>query len=305
MTRFIRSIAFIALCFVALTNIANSEPRHGLSAFGELKYPKDFKYFDYVNPNAPKGGYLTTLGTEGRLTFDNLNMYILKGEPGQKLDLLFDTLMVRANDEPDAMYGLVAKSADLAEDKMSVTFTLREQARFADGTPITASDIAFTFRLLKDKGHPRIRISIADVKAAEIIDPSTIRFRFKGKNVRDLPLLVAALPVLSKAYYTKHDFSKTTLKPPLGSGPYKITDLKQGQYITYELRSDYWAKALPVNRGRYNFSVIKLLYFRDRTAELEALKTGVLDLREEFTSKSWATEYNFDAVKDGHDVALL
>jgi len=296
----IRLIVYISLCLSLMSSIAASEPRHGLSAFGDLKYPEGFKHFHYVNPNAPKGGYLTTMGTEGRATFDSLNKFIFKGESAQKLDLIFDSLMVRAFDEPDAMYGLVAKSADLAKDKMSVTFSLRKQAKFADGTPITANDIAFTFRLLKDKGHPSIKINIRDVENCEVIDPLTILYHFKGQNVRDLPLIVAGLPILSKAYYTKHDFSKTTLKPPLGSGPYKISDLKQGQYITYELRSDYWAKALPVNQGRYNFSVIKLLYFRDRTAELETLKAKMMDLREEFTSKSWATEYNIDAVKDGH-----
>jgi len=295
----IRFFLLISVFVSFAANVAVSEPRHGISAFGDLKYPSDFKNFDYVNPDAPKGGYLTTLGTAGRITFDNLNGFILKGEPAQKLDLLFDSLMVRAADEPDAMYGLVAETADVAEDKMSVTFVLRKQAKFSDGTPITANDVAFSFRLLKDKGHPGIRIGIRDVESAKAIDPQTVRYSFKGKNVRDLPLIVAGLPVLSKAYYTKNDFTKTTLKPPLGSGPYKITDLKQGQFITYELRSDYWAKALPVNRGRYNFSVIKLLYFRDRTAELEALKAGVLDLREEFTSKSWATEYDIAAVKDG------
>ncbi|VAW03294.1 Prephenate dehydratase-associated ABC transporter, substrate-binding protein [hydrothermal vent metagenome] len=291
---------FVVGIFLSLgANVASSEPRHGLSAFGDLKYPADFKNFDYVNPDAPKRGYLTTLGTQGRTTFDNLNGFILKGEPAQNLGLLFDTLMVRAADEPDAMYGLVAETADVADDRMSVTFVLRKQAKFSDGTPITANDVAFTFRLLKDKGHPGTRIAIRDVENAKAIDLQTVRFNFKGKNVRDLPLIVAGLPVLSKAYYTKNDFTKTTLIPPLGSGPYKISDLKQGQFITYELRSDYWAKALPVNRGRYNFSVIKLLYFRDRGAELEALKAGLLDLREEFTSKSWATEYKIDAVKDG------
>lgn len=295
----IRHLFIFAIALSLLTGNLSAEPSHGLSAFGELKYPADFKHFEYVNPDAPKGGYLTTMGTEGRTTFDNLNAYILKGEPGQKLDLLFDTLMVRAFDEPDAMYGLVAESADLADDKMSVTFRLRKEAKFSDNTSITAKDVAYSFRILKDKGHPQYRIALRDVETVKIIDPLTVLYRFKGKNVRDLPLIVASLPIFSKIYYTKNDFSKTTLQAPLGSGPYKISDLKQGQYITYELRSDYWAKALPVNQGRYNFSVIKLLYFRDRTAELETLKAGQMDLREEFTSKSWATEYDVSQVKDG------
>ena len=289
--------AIIAVC--AYSGIASAEPRHGLSAFGDLKYAKDFKHFDYVNPDAPRGGTLTTLGTEGRVTFDSLNGYILKGEPAQKLDLLFDSLMVRANDEPDAVYGLVAEWADLADDHMSVTFGLRKQAKFADGTALTSADVAESFKLLREKGHERIKITIHDVAGVDIIDKYTVRYRFKGKNVRDLPLIVATLPIFSKAFYKKNDFAKTTLKPPLGSGPYRIASLKQGQQITYELRPDYWAKALPVNIGRHNFSVIKLLYFRDRTSELEALKAGILDLREEFTSKSWATEYDLQSVRDG------
>ncbi len=290
---------------LVLSSSLNAEPRHGLSAFGKLKYKKDFTHFDYTNPNAPKGGKLTTVGTEGRTTFDSLNAYILKGEPVQKIELLFDSLMVRAFDEPDAMYGLVAQSADVADDKMSVTFKLRPQAKFSDGTALTAADVVGTFRLLKDKGHERIKIDIRDVVSAKALDPLTVKYRFKGKNVRDLPMIIALLPVLSKAYYTKNDFSKTSLKPPLGSGPYKVADVKQGQYITYELRADYWAKGLPVNVGRHNFSIIKLLYFRDRTSEFEALKSGLLDLREEFTSKSWATAYDFKAVNDGRLIKLV
>jgi microcin C transport system substrate-binding protein len=296
MIRYLRLVSF----FLSLSaSVAIAQPQHGLSTFGELKYLEDFKHFEYVNPGAPKGGQLITVGTEGRRTFDSLNGFILKGESAQKLDLLFDTLMVRAFDEADAMYGLVAKTADVAPDKMSVTFKLRKQAKFSDGTALTANDVAFSFRLIKDKGHPVYRRQIRDVAGVDVPDPYTIRYRFKGKNVRDLPLIVASLPIFSKIYYTKNDFSKTSLKPPLGSGPYRVADLKQGQFITYELRSDYWAKALPVNAGRHNFAVIKLLYFRDHNAELEALKAGVLDLREEFVSKSWATEYNIDAVKDG------
>ncbi len=290
---------------ILLSGSAFAQPSHGLSAFGELKYKKDFTHFDYTNPNAPKGGKLTTVGTEGRTTFDSLNAYILKGESAQKLELLFDSLMVRAFDEPDAIYGLVAQSADVADDKMSVTFKLRPQAKFSDGTALTAADVVGTFRLLKDKGHERIKIDIRDVVSAKAIDPLTVKYRFKGKNVRDLPMIIALLPVLSKAYYTKNDFSKTSLKPPLGSGPYKVVDVKQGQHITYELRADYWAKGLPVNVGRHNFSIIKLLYFRDRTSEFEALKSGLLDLREEFTSKSWATAYDFKAVNDGRVKKLV
>ena len=289
----------IALCAGLLAGQAAGAPRHGLSAFGDLKYPASFAHFNYVNPQAPKGGRITTLGTGGTITFDSLNAYILKGEPAQRLDLLFDSLMVRAFDEPDAVYGLLAETADLADDRMSVTFTLRSDAAFSDGTPVRAHDVKASFDLLKTKGHPRYQISLRDVDDCTVIDDRTVRYAFSGKNVRDLPMTVAALPVFSKAFYDTNDFAKSSLLPPLGSGPYRIKEFKQGSFITYELRDDYWAKDLPVNRGRFNFGEIKLLYFRDRTAELEALKAGVLDLREEFTSKHWATEYDLDAVKQG------
>ncbi len=301
-----RALGALAGCLavLALVTGAGAEPRQGLSAFGDLKYPAGFAHFDYVNPDAPKGGTITTLGTAGNTTFDNLNGYILRGDPAQRLDLLFDSLMVRAFDEPDAVYGLIAQTADLAEDKMSVTFKLRPQAVFSDGTPVTATDVTASFDLLKTAGHPRFQIQLRDVVSASASDDRTVTYTFTGKNVRDLPMVVATLPVFSKAYYEKEDFSKSTLKPPVGSGPYRIKDFKQGSFITYERRDDYWAKDLPVNRGRFNFGEIKLLYFRDRTAELEALKAGVLDLREEFTSKDWATEYDTPAVKDGRLIKL-
>ena len=287
----------LGTCLLALPALA--EPRHGISAFGELALPESFEQFAYVNPDAPKGGRITTLGTEGRITFDSLNGYILKGVPAQQLSLLFDTLMVRNQDEPDAVYALVAKTADVAADRMSVTFVLDDAARFSDGSKLTADDVCASFDLLKDKGHPSFQISLGDVETCTVDAPSQASYTFKGSNVRDLPGTVALLPVFSKAFYEANEFDKTTLTPPIGSGPYKVKQLEQGQFITYERREDYWAKDRPVNRGRYNFDEIKLLYFRDRTAELEAVKAGNLDLREEFTSKSWATEYDIAAVEQG------
>ncbi len=200
--------------------------------------------------------------------------------------LLFDTLMGRANDEPDAVYGLVAESAEVADDKLSVTFYLRPEARFRDGTPVTADDVAFTLSTLKEKGSPRIQIALRDVAKAEAIDPHTVRYQFRGENLRDLPLQVASLPVLSKAYYTANDFLKESLDPPIGSGPYEISDFRSGASVTYRRRKDYWAADLPVNRGRFNFDEIKFEYYRDRAVGLEAFKAKAYDLREEFTSKS-------------------
>ena len=277
---------------------------HGLSAFGELKYGPDFQHFDYVNPNAPKGGRLAHIGPAATITFDSFNPFILRGDAAQGLDLLFDSLMVRAMDEPDAVYGLVAKTAKLAADRRSVTFQLRPEAKFSDGSPVMAEDVAFSFEILKTKGHPQYRISLRDVVRAEVLGPHEVRYVFHGENLRDLPLTVATLPVLSKAYYATREFDQTTLEPPLGSGPYRISEFKQGSFTTFKRRDDYWAKDLPVNRGRYNFDEIRYEYFRDRTAQLESLKAGAYDLREEFTAKDWATGYDIPQVKDGRIVLL-
>jgi microcin C transport system substrate-binding protein len=292
----------LAVCAVAalLTAVsAEAAARHGASIFGDLKYQPDFPHFDYADPSALKGGRLVTIGPTGVTTFDSFNGFILKGDAAQGLDVIFDTLMVRAYDEPDAMYGLVAKLVDVADDKKSVSFELRPEAKFADGSALTAEDVCDSFRLLKTEGHERIRITIHDVKECQVLSPQRLRYQFEGENTRDLPLVVASLPIFSKTYYQSHDFTKSTLEPPLGSGPYRIGPFRQGQQVTYVRRDDYWAKDLPVNRGQYNFDEVRYEYFRDRTAELEALKAGILDLREEFTSRDWATAYNVGAVKEG------
>lgn len=297
-----KRIAAAALALALLAAPALAEPRHGISVFGDLKYPADFTHFDYVNPDAPKGGRMTLIGPTPMDTFDSFNGYILKGDPAQGFNLMFDTLMERAQDEPDAMYGLVAKTAALAPDGKSITFTLREEAKFADGSPLTAEDVCDSFRLLSTQGHERIRITIRDVEGCEVVGPHEVRYRFKGERTRDLPTTVAGLPVFSKAYYSKVDFSKSTLEPPLGSGPYMVKSFKPGEYVTYGRRDDYWAKDLPVNRGRYNFDELRFDYFRERIAAFEALKSGNIDLREEFTSREWATAYDFPALKDGRVV---
>lgn len=275
-----------------------AEPSHGLSAFGELKYASGFAHFDYVDPAAPKGGRISLVGSGAVITFDTFNPHILKGDKAQGLELLFDALMVRAADEPDAVYGLVAESADVAPDRKSVTFKLRPEARFADGSLLTSADVAFSFETLKQKGHPAFRQILADVTAAEALDPATVRYVFRGDLVRDLPLVVAGLPILSKAYYATRNFEETTLEAPLGSGPYRIGDFKQGTFITFARRPDYWAKDLPVMRGRFNFDEIRFEYFRDRTVALEALKGGQFDFREEFTARNWATSYDIPAVAE-------
>ncbi len=300
-----RTLKFIILLNIVLAlallsaSTVHAAPRHGLSAFGDLKYPENFAYFDYVNPTAPAGGKLSMIGSSGVTSFDSLNAFILKGQPAEGLILLFDSLMVRAMDEPDAMYGLLAQSAEISEDRQSVTFTLRPEARFHDGTPVTAADVAFSFDTLKKHGHPFIRLPLRDVIRAEAPDARHVRFVFSGTETRDLPMIVAELPVLSKAYYTAHDFTATTVEPPLGSGPYTVKDAQLGRSITYARNPDYWGWKLPVNRGRFNFATIRYDFFRDRSVAFEAFKAGGYDLREEFTSKTWATEYNFPALQEG------
>ncbi len=288
----------VVLAAMPITARAQS-PAHGLSTFGDLKYPAGFKHFDYVNPDAPKGGRMSMIGPSGRTTFDSFNAFILRGDAAQGLELLFDSLMVRAADEPSAVYGLVARDAEVAADKRSVTFRLRPEARFADASPVTAADAVFSFETLKAKGHPAIRIQLRDVVKAEALDPATVRYTFQGDLVRDLPIIVAGLPLLSKAFYATREFDQTTLEPPLGSGPYVIGEHRQGAFVTYKRRPEYWAKDLAVNVGRFNFDEVRYEYYRDRTAELEGLKAGNYDLREEFTSRDWATAYDIAAVKEG------
>lgn len=288
-----------AVVLALISTGADAERRHGLSAFGDLAYPADFDHFAYANFDAPKGGTFSLIGWGGVTTFNSLNNYILKGDAAQGLELLFDSLMVPAADEPDAVYGLVAESAEVADDGKSVTFYLRPGARFSDGTPLTADDVVFSFDTLKSKGHPLYHQTLQDVVKAEALDPQTVRYTFTGELVRDLPLTVATLPIFSKAYYASQPFDETTLDTPLGSGPYLVDHLAQGRTIVYRRNPDYWAKDLPVNRGRWNFDKIRFEYFRDRTAGMEAFKAGFYDFREEFTSKVWATEYDFPAIRAG------
>lgn len=300
-TRSVLRAGVAALLFAGLSltpQPASAEPKHSITIFGDAKYPATFKHFEYVNPDAPKGGRMTTVGTQG---FDSFNPFILKGNQAAGLSLLFDSLMERSLDEPDAYYGLIAETADIAADGKSVTFKLRPEAKFSDGKPVTAEDVVWTFDTLKQKGHPTYAILYRDVTKAEILGPHQVRFQFKGELTRDLPGLVAGLTVLPK-----HDgFPEESMKPMLGSGPYKIDSFEKDRYIEFKLRDDYWAKNLPVNKGRYNFEFLRYDSFRDRGLELEALKTGTLDFREEFTAKDWVTGYEIDAVKTGKLVRLV
>jgi microcin C transport system substrate-binding protein len=294
------AMALAAAAFGDTTaNEASSQPRHGYAQFGDLKYPPDFKHFDYVDPNAPKGGRLTTVGVFALNTFDSFNPFILKGDAAQGLDLTFDTLLTRAGDEPDSAYGLVAESVEVAPDRLSATFRIRADATFADGTPIMAADCVATFEALKTKGHPfYAQNQLRSVTGAQAIDGKTVRYAFEGTALRSLPGIVGALPILSAKQLSQRPFDESGLDPWLGSGPYRIGDYRQGAFITYVRRADYWGRDLPVNRGRWNFDEIRFEFFKERTAAFEAIKAGLLDVREDFTSKDWATGYNIAAVAE-------
>ncbi|MGH7014936.1 MAG: extracellular solute-binding protein [Stellaceae bacterium] len=294
-----RLFALVIALAVALPGIAApalGQPRHGLSLFGDLKYPPGFKHFDYVNPDAPKGGTIKYAATG---TFDSFNPFILKGVPAAGIDLMFDTLMASSDDEPASSYGLVAASVEVAPNKKSVIYNLRPQARFWDGTPITADDVVWTFDTLKTKGHPRYRLYYADVLKAEALGAHRVRFTFRTGTNRELPSIVGEMPVLSKAYWSTHDFSKTTLTPPLGSGSYKLVAFEPGRYVVYRRVADYWGKNLPVNVGRYNFDEIRYDYYRDQSVALEAFKAGAYDIRLENVAKNWAIGYDSPALSKG------
>jgi microcin C transport system substrate-binding protein len=277
---------------------------HGLSVFGDLKYPPDFHHFDYVNPAAPKGGVFSTIPSvrtynQSYYTFSSLNAFILKGEGAQGMDLTFATLMARAGDEPDALYGLVAKSVQISSDKLVYRFTLRPEARFHDGTKLTAHDAAFSLTTLKTKGHPLILQQMRDMVKAEAPDDATLLVTFAEKRARDVPLYIASLPIFSKTYYAMRPFDESTLDIPLGSGPYKVGKFEANRYIEYERVKDWWGADLPVSRGTFNFDIVRYEFYRDRDVGFEAFTAKNYLYREEFTARVWATRYDFPAIKDG------
>jgi microcin C transport system substrate-binding protein len=291
----------LAPLFFALPAFAQeTTTSHGFSTFGELKYPPDFAHFDYVNPEAPKGGTMSFRGTGASSTFDSLNPFILKGEPAQGYAYTYDKLLARAYDEPDAVYGLLAESVEYPDDRSWAIYTLRPEARFADGEPVTAEDVVFTIEALKTMGSPIFRFAVDDVESAEALDERQVKVTFKeGVASRDLPGQIGELYILPKHYYDEVEFDQSTLEPPLGSGPYVVKDVSPGRSITYCRNPDYWAADLPVNVGTFNFDCIRYEYFADTTAAFEAFKAGEYYLHEEFSSALWATNYNFPALDRG------
>ena len=278
--------------------------RHGISAFGDLKYSADFKQLDYVNPNAPKGGTFsqvapTRIFNQGLLTFNSLNSYILKGDAAQGMELTFASLMARAFDEPDAMYGLAARAVQITPDRLTYRFLMRGGITFHDGSPLTAHDVAFSLQLLKEKGHPIIQQMLANFLGAQASDEAQVAVRLAPGYARDLPLFVAWLPIFSRQFYAERLFEETTLEPPLGCGPYKVGRFEAARFIEYERVKDWWGNDLPVERGQNNFDIIRYEYYRDRDVAFEGFTSGSYLFREELVSRVWAARYDFPAIKDG------
>ncbi|MEL6234668.1 MAG: extracellular solute-binding protein [Pseudomonadota bacterium] len=299
--RTLLSLAAAGIWTPALPSLVRANDRiitaHGLSVFGDLKYPADFPHLDYVNPSAPKGGEYSSWAPG---TYDSLTPFIRKGTSARFSTILYDRLMVGTGDEANAAYGLVAHSVEYPENRQWVIFHLRPEARFSDGSPVTAEDVVFSFEILREKGRPIYRIVYADFETVEALDAHRVKFTFReGALTRDLPLDAAGLPILSKAYYADKDFAESSLEPPLGSGRYLVEEVDPGRSIVYRRREDYWGEDLPINIGQSNFDRIRIEYYGDYQSAFEGFKGGSYMFREEFSSKIWSTAYDFPAIEKG------
>ncbi len=305
---------------------AFGEVRHALAVLGEPGLPAGFPYFPFVNPDAPKGGTVVFAMTG---SFDGFNPYILKGNPAIGLGAtwtpgvggsaagsagghVWESLLVGSADEVGVGYGHLAESVELAPDGLSVAFVIRPEARFADGSAVTAADVVWTFETLLAKGRPSLRVVLADVAGVEADGERRVVFRFKTNTNRDLPLVVGGLPVLPKAWWATRDFSRPLTELPMGSGPYRVEGYELGRSVTYVRRDDWWARDLPTGRGLFNFDRVRVDYYRDLTVAFQAFKAGQADYRQENKAADWASGYDFPAVRDGlvvkmeipHKVAL-
>ena len=294
-------VGLVALsCAVAMTALSSkshaADPVHGVAISGDIKYPADFTHFEYVNPDAPKGGQITQAATG---TYDNLNPFVLKGVSAAGAGVIYDTLTVQAMDEPFSEYGLLAETIEIPDDKRWVIFKLRKQARWHDGVALTADDVVFTFDIIKSDGHPFYQSYYGKVAKAEALDSHTVKFSFTEGNNAELPMIMGQLAILPKHFWEGKEFGASITEPLLGSGPYRFGEIDIGRSINYELVEDYWGKDLPVNKGRDNFGVMSWDYYKDGTVALEALKGGDIDFRSENISKNWATAYDIPALEDG------
>jgi peptide/nickel transport system substrate-binding protein len=289
------SIAVFAL--VLWTNVAHAEPRHAIAMHGEPRHGAGSKNFPYANPDAPKGGRLVQ-GVLGG--YDSLNPFIIKGTVPEGLrGWVYESLMMRSGDETFSLYGLLAESLDVAEDRSAVTFNLRPEARFSDGEPVTPEDVLYSFTTLRDKGVPFFRSFYKKVATAEKIGPRAVRFTFTSAGDREIPMIMGLMPVLPRHRFTPESFERTTLEPPVGSGPYTITTVDPGRALVYTRNPNWWGKDLAVARGRFNFDEIRLEFARDATTLFEAFKAGQIDVRAEDDPGRWAEGYRIPPVDDG------
>ena len=285
---------------VAGSAAAMATPRHAIAMLGEPANPPGFTHFPYADPHAPRGGHVTYAVTGG---FDSLNPLIIKGQPVWQLRaLVYESLMARSADEPFTLYGLIAESIETPEDRAWVEFTLDPRARFSDGEPIDVEDVAFSFRLLRDRGRPNHRSYYAKVARIERPGERRIRFVFRTAGDRELPLIIALMPVLPEHLIDPEEFEKTTLTPPVGSGPYLVAEVDPGARIVFRRDPDYWGADLPVRRGLNNFDEIRYEYFRDENSQFEAFKKGLIDVIADFDPTRWATGYDFPAAREGRVV---
>ena len=290
----------LILLTIATFSQAQDAGHHALTLYGEPpKYPSDFSHFEYVNPDAPKGG---TLRLSGFGSFDSLNGFISRGAAADQLGLIYDTLTFHALDEPFTEYGLLAERIERPEDNTWVRFHLREEARFHDGKPVTSEDVVFTFNTLIEKGAPFYRAYYGDVKEVVADTDRSVTFHFHNGQNRELPLVLGQLPVLPAHYWAEREFNRTSLEPPLGSGPYQVDNVRPGRSITYKRVADYWAADLPVSRGFYNFDRVVVDYYRDTGVALEAFKAGQFDFNQEVSARNWASGYDSPALAAGRIV---
>ena len=293
---------FLSLLLLPTLLVAPSTagPVHGIAMHGTPKHPPGFTHFPYVNPDAPKGGRLV-LGTLG--TFDSLTPFIIKGvSPSTMREYVYESLLMRSGDEAFSLYGLIAQSVELPEDRSAITFHLRPEARFSDGAPITPEDVLFSHEMLKQKGWPYHRSHYSKVESAEKVSAHAVRFTFGAAGDREIPMILGLMPILPKHKTTAENFEQTTLEPPIGSGAYSVARVDAGRSITYRRNPDWWGRNLAVTRGRFNFDEIKVEYFRDASSLFEAFKAGEIDLRVEEDPGRWIEGYRFGAVAEGRVV---
>ncbi|MXW07510.1 MAG: ABC transporter substrate-binding protein, partial [Gammaproteobacteria bacterium] len=285
----------VLFCCVGMSDEVKTKKLHATTLGYAPKYGPGFEHFEYVNPSAPKGGTMRFAVIGG---YDTFNPYTAKGDFAAGLAAngnLYESLMMTAEDDFQAQYGLIAESLEVAEDLSFAIFHLRPEARFSDGTPITAEDVKFSFHTLVDHGHPRYAHYYKNVTDAVVLSPHSIKFEFDGPPNRELPQIVGQVTVFSKAYWEDLDFEKTTLDPPVSSGPYKISSFEAGRYVVLERDKDYWGEHLPVNVGSNNFDFLRYDYYLDAEVAVEAFKSGEYDVRLENSSLKWATSYDFPA----------